>query len=403
MHSAAYNFVAAAVDELGPFVDVVEVGSRDLNGSVRPLFAGASSYVGIDVVAGPGVDVVFDPAVGWNPDRRVDAVVSCEVLEHVETWREILASIADYLVAGGTLILTAAGPGRREHSGITGRRTLEPGEYYGNIDPDELAAALEAVGFVDVKTEVAGNDTRATATRRARTVVEIPFLDELERTRSVAESVLADPTVDLLLLDDNGSSSLERKLGDLDLDDRVRIARRGRLEDGLSLYEVWNDAIVAAHELDPGRPVNVAILNNDVRLAPGTVGHLADALRSAPPRIAAVYPDYRRPLDAGVDLYGLTPTRGTWSKKGLSGFAFMLRAELVGSTVPFFDTRYRLIYGDGDFVEELERAGLTAARVDGLPLEHDKSTTLNKERRWTAAAKRADTEARKAKVAERAT
>lgn len=400
MHLAAYSFVADSVAELGPYGTVVEIGSRNLNGSVRDLFVDARRYVGLDVVDGPGVDVVFDPAVGWQPDDLVDVVVSCEVLEHVEAWREVLASAASYLKAGGKLIVTAAGPGRRPHSGITGRRTLEPGEFYRNIEPDALAFALELEGFVDVKTELVGNDTRATATRRVRTVVEIPFLDELERTRSVVDAVLADPVVDLLILDDNGSTTIG-DLVELEADPRVRLNIRGRLENGLSLYTVWNAAVAAAHELDPGRPVNLAFLNNDVRLAPGTIRVLADELRSAPPEIAAVYPDYRRPLEAGVADFALTPTRGTWSKKGLSGFAFMVRAELVGWTVPLFDERYRLIYGDGDFVEELELAGLTAARVDGLPLEHDKSTTLNRERRWAAAVKRADTDARKAKAAER--
>ncbi len=40
--------------------DVIEVGSRDVNGSLRSIISawGAKRYVGVDIVKGPGVDVV---------------------------------------------------------------------------------------------------------------------------------------------------------------------------------------------------------------------------------------------------------------------------------------------------------------------------------------------------------
>ena len=38
---------------------VLEVGSYDVNGSVRPLFEGAKQYIGIDSRPGPGVDLVM--------------------------------------------------------------------------------------------------------------------------------------------------------------------------------------------------------------------------------------------------------------------------------------------------------------------------------------------------------
>lgn len=414
MHPAASDYVAAAVSELGPFSSVVEIGSRDMNGSVRRLFGEARRYIGLDVEPGPGVDVVGDPA-DWHPGELVEAVVCCEVLEHVQAWPEVLEHAARFLVAGGKLILTAAGPGRRPHSGITGRRRLEPGEFYRNVEPLELVAALEAAGFVDVEIDVFGNDVRATAARRVRTVVGIPFLNELERTRAVLEIVLEDPAVDLVVLDDNGSTdpavaswlwsleALESFVLRRPSTAGIVVNRRPPLEDGGSLYELWNGVVKLAQGFAGRGPVNVALLNNDLRLTPRTVGILADALRSAPAEVAAVYPDYTRALADDVDLGELVPTRGTWTKKGLSGFAFMFRGELMGDVVPFFDTRYRLFYGDGDFVESLEDAGMTAARVSGLPLEHDKSTTVKTEKRWTTPAKRADLEARKAKVAELAT
>lgn len=401
MHTAAYSFVRSAVAELGPFASVVEIGSRDLNGSVRELFA-TPAYVGLDVVAGPGVDVVIDlDGPPWAPAELVDAVVSCEVLEHVADWSTILAEAASYLRLGGRLILTAAGPGRREHSGITGRRVLEPGEHYANVDPDDLARALEAAGFDEIRVDVDGNDVRATARRAPGLVVAVLFRDLLPATRYVAELALDDPAVGLLVLVDNGSTTktVDTWLRKLEGNPRVKIEHRPPLSAETSIYRVWNDQIDTAQALG----ANLAIVNNDVRLAPGSFSHLARALRNAPPEVAAVYPDWNRALADGVDVTGeLTPTRGAWRAGGLSGFAFVVRAALVAPAGPLerFDERYAWIFGDGDFVEDLERAGYTAARVEGLPLEHDKSTTA-KASSWTAAAKKADVARREAKVEER--
>lgn len=402
MHAAAYSFVSAAVAELGPFGSVVEVGSRDLNGSIRGLFAGSPRYIGTDVEEGPGVDVVLDlEGPPWTPDELVDAVVSCEVLEHVADWPSVLASAASYLRPGGWLILTAAGPGRRPHSGITGRRKLEPGEHYANVEPGPLELELGRAGFDRVEVSVLGADVRAIARRRTPLVVAVPFLEELERTRYVAELALADPDVDLVVLADNGSASYPvlSWLESLSAEPRVRVEHRPPLGPETSLYRIWNDHLELAQEIG----ANLVLVNNDVRLAPGSFGLLGRALADAPADVAAVYPDWRRPLDAGLELGELTRTRGAWTKGGLSGFAFAVRTSLVEplGPIPRFDERYAWIYGDGDFVEGLELEGYIAARVEGLPLEHDQSTTARSVP-WTRAAKRADTDRRKAKVAERA-
>jgi len=404
MHRAAYQYVARAVEFWGPFARVVEIGSLDLNGSVRPLFATAGTYIGVDVQPGPGVDQVVDPALTWNPPRLVDAVVCCEVLEHVEAWPTIVAAARRWLRPEGLLILTAAGPGRRPHSGIDGRRRLHPGEWYANIDPAALEAELVTAGYWPVSVNVDGHDVRAVARRPPPTYVGVPFVDETDRTRALFEQLAADPAVDLILLADNGSTDPATLawLDSLDGHPKARCHRLPPLGPDRSLYSVWN-LLVGETGGSGWSAVNFALLNNDVRVPDGLVGHLARALRSAPPKVAAVYPDWNRPLAAGVDVTGdLTPTRGTWRAGGLSGFAFMFRAELVhGGLLPPFDERYEWIFGDGDWVEALEHAGFTAARVEGLPLEHDKSTTANRAG-WTAAAKRRDVERRKAKVAERA-
>lgn len=140
-------------------ITVVEIGSLNINGTVRSLFP-AASWHGIDVVDGPDVDEVADGAT-FVPGQPVDLVVCCEVLEHTEAWRDIVTNTANMLKPGGRVILTAAGPDRLPHSAVDGGR-LRDGEYYANISADELTEALESAGFVDVAVEIVGRDVRGT-------------------------------------------------------------------------------------------------------------------------------------------------------------------------------------------------------------------------------------------------
>lgn len=144
MHDAAYRYVERAVAGLAsPPATVVEIGSYIVNGTIRPLFAGAA-YVGLDLLAGPGVDVVADGAT-WRPPAPVACVVTCEALEHAPDARGVVANAAAMLAPGGALIVTAAGMGRAPHSVDGG--PLRAGEHYRNILASELLAWLTAAGL----------------------------------------------------------------------------------------------------------------------------------------------------------------------------------------------------------------------------------------------------------------
>jgi SAM-dependent methyltransferase len=143
MHVEAYRFIQSALGSLTPRRSVLEIGSRNINGSVRSLFNGAA-YVGIDVTDGPGVDLVENGAT-FTTECRVDTVVCCEVLEHTEEAPAIVANAISLLQPDGILLVTCAAPPRAPHSAVDGNG-LRNGEYYRNVAPNELHAWVLAAG-----------------------------------------------------------------------------------------------------------------------------------------------------------------------------------------------------------------------------------------------------------------
>src|SRR5579871_6551941 len=66
-------------------VKVVEIGSQDVNGSLRSTCPSAFEYLGLDFAAGKGVDVVLqDPYELPLEAESADIVLSSSCLEHAE-------------------------------------------------------------------------------------------------------------------------------------------------------------------------------------------------------------------------------------------------------------------------------------------------------------------------------
>ena len=116
MHLSSYehmrDLVARYLDAARP-LRVVDIGSYDVNGSYRTLFGNpAWSYQGVDLEAGPGVDIVLkSPYRLPFASRSVDLVVSGQAFEHVEyfwmSWMEMLR----ILKPGGMIFLIAPSRG----------------------------------------------------------------------------------------------------------------------------------------------------------------------------------------------------------------------------------------------------------------------------------------------------
>lgn len=161
MHSAAYAYVAARVESLRQLarehtgdpsladLTIIEVGSYNVNGSIRDLFAECASYTGMDRRPGPGVDVVSRVQQMQLPEaERVDLVISCEALEHDSDPKGHLAACMGLLSIGGHLIVTCASPERAPHGNDGG--PLATNEDYGGIGSHELYVWLRDLGAIDV-------------------------------------------------------------------------------------------------------------------------------------------------------------------------------------------------------------------------------------------------------------
>ena len=114
MHPSAMAFACSALtagDVAGK--RVLEAGSFDVNGSVRPHVTGLGplSYVGTDMRPGPGVDVVADAAILPGALGQADVVVSTEMLEHAADWQAAMRGLISSVAAGGILVITTRSAG----------------------------------------------------------------------------------------------------------------------------------------------------------------------------------------------------------------------------------------------------------------------------------------------------
>jgi hypothetical protein len=90
-HPEQLGFFRAVAEANAPLIagaSVLEIGSYDVNGSIRSMFDAAGKYVGVDLDRGPGVDLVAFGHEVDHPDCTYDITLSGECFEHDQYWRE---------------------------------------------------------------------------------------------------------------------------------------------------------------------------------------------------------------------------------------------------------------------------------------------------------------------------
>lgn len=132
---------------------VLEVGSLDINGSVRELFD-QCDYTGVDLQLGPGVDLACQGQLVEFPTNHFDTVISAECLEHNPFWRETVANMLRMTKPGGMVLISCATTGRLEH-GTTRTNpeaspftTAEKWDYYKNLTGSDIEMSLNLPGWL---------------------------------------------------------------------------------------------------------------------------------------------------------------------------------------------------------------------------------------------------------------
>jgi SAM-dependent methyltransferase len=91
-------------------VQVLDVGSYDVNGSYRHLFdASKYHYTGLDMEKGPNVDMVLKNPYDWDAieSDSFDLVISGQAFEHIEFFWKTMEEMTRVLRRDGLLCLIA--------------------------------------------------------------------------------------------------------------------------------------------------------------------------------------------------------------------------------------------------------------------------------------------------------
>ena len=125
--------------------NIVEIGSSDLNGSVRRFFNKESLYFGVDLHPGEGVDSIIPGEILQLPNAWADIMISTECFEHAKNWKQILLNMIRITKHGGLIFLTFAGIGRNAHGTIDCHdwASKSTNDYYSNLSPNDLGKEIE--------------------------------------------------------------------------------------------------------------------------------------------------------------------------------------------------------------------------------------------------------------------
>lgn len=122
---------------------VLEIGSLNLNGTIRDLFENCR-YIGVDIGPGPGVDLIARGEDLSFASNHFDVVTSTECFEHAPAWAKILNNMIR--MSKGLVFFTCATTGRPEHGTLQCSPWDSPhtaSNYYKNVTEDDVRVACD--------------------------------------------------------------------------------------------------------------------------------------------------------------------------------------------------------------------------------------------------------------------
>jgi hypothetical protein len=131
---------------------VLEIGSQNINGTVRDYFPHSSEYLGLDLGMSECVDWVIPGELVELPDSWADISISTECFEHCNTWIEVFTNMIRITKQGGLVIVTCAGIGRATHGTIDSDEESSPftTSYYRNLSADDFMSRISVDTYFDL-------------------------------------------------------------------------------------------------------------------------------------------------------------------------------------------------------------------------------------------------------------
>lgn len=141
-----FSYVKQKHPEMFLDVEVLDIGSLDINGNNRWLFNNYT-YIGVDVGEGKNVDVVCKGHEYKTP-WKFDVVISSECFEHDMYWKETILNCIDLTKPKGLFTFSCATTGRQEHG--TSRTTPHDSpltlgmfnDYYMNLTEEDIRSVF---------------------------------------------------------------------------------------------------------------------------------------------------------------------------------------------------------------------------------------------------------------------
>jgi len=122
-------------------VNILEIGSLDVNGNIRKLFNFCNEYIGVDLEEGPNVDQVLNGSDINKLNKNFDIIISCECFEHAKDWKIIFEKMCQISNPNSFIIISVASTGRVEHGTQRSGNWQSPGnkdDYYMNLTKNDF-------------------------------------------------------------------------------------------------------------------------------------------------------------------------------------------------------------------------------------------------------------------------
>lgn len=206
------------------------------------------------------------------------------------------------------------------------------------------------------------------------TIAMIPTKNKLEWTAPLIEHLLLAENVDEVWLYDNASRENVKSwvLNRINLDSRLKYIDASSMR----LYDMWNDAVKKASTMDS--EVNLAILNNDIRLPHNSIQTMSTLMRAGGYKIAGVDPCRPAIYTKTINIYAgsntvpepIEPFAEKMTSKNKIGWAFVMAAEWWKDEPFAIHPDFIIWYGDDFLYKKITSRGGRICWIRGVGCDH---------------------------------